>query len=146
MTNLRPTIVADLMSRKLVTLFETDALEIIEGGMQRYRFRHLPVVDAQGRLVGLVTQRDLLRVSASSLEPGATERTRELWALRRVADIMTREVTVVASDLLLVEAGRLMRDKKLGCLPVTDDAGLLLGLVTEADFVGLAIELLERWA
>ena len=146
MGSFRPKDVADIMSRKLVTLFEGDSLGIIEQGMSHYRFRHLPVIDQQGRLVGLVTQRDLLLATPSPLEERPDARKLDLWKRFRVADIMTRGVLAVAPDLPLRDAASIMRDKKLGCLPVTNAEGLLVGLVTEADFVKLAVELLDRWA
>lgn len=145
MSIFRPKTVSDIMTRSLVTLYEDDKLEIIESGLHRYRFRHLPVIDAKGRLLGLVTQRDLLRASPSSLEPDAQQRRHALWARFRVADIMTRDVLTATPDLPLHDAGCVMRDKKLGCLPVTALDGPLLGLVTEADFLNLAVTLLDRW-
>lgn len=139
----RPRVVADIMTRRVVTLIETQGLQPIAPGMQRYRFRHLPVIDEEGKLVGLVTQRDILRASASDLEDDAAGRTQSLHERFTVADVMTRDVVTVGPDTPLAQAGRLLWERKLGCLPVTEDDGVLVGIVTEADFVMLAVRLLE---
>lgn len=137
----KPTLVRDIMTREVITLYPEDNLDRIEAGMQRYRFRHLPVVD-DGKLVGLVTHRDLLRVAASELEPGAAHKTKTINATLFVQDMMQKNVVTAREDMPILDAGRLMWDQKLGCLPVTKDDGSLVGIVTEGDFVKLALELL----
>jgi CBS-domain-containing membrane protein len=137
-----PKLVRDIMTKKVVTLFEEDNLIGVEAGMQRYKFRHLPVVD-DGKLVGLLTHRDLLAVAASTLEPQAARKTEHLQQSVFVRDIMRRDLVTVREDLPLIEAGKLLWNNKLGCLPVTAEDGTLLGIVTEADFVQLAVRLLE---
>ncbi|MBI4951731.1 MAG: CBS domain-containing protein [Myxococcales bacterium] len=129
------------MTREVVTLHPADDLTGVEEGMRRLRFRHLPVVEGD-KLVGLVTQRDLLRIAASSLEPGAPEKTRALVARHLVRDVMQQELVTVREDTPLAEAGELLWDHKLGCLPVVRADGGLVGIVTEADFVRLALDLL----
>lgn len=141
MSEPRPELVRDIMTREVVTLYEEDNLEKVEEGMQKYRFRHLPVVD-DGRLVGLVTQRDILRASASPMEPGGAQRTRVLKQQLFVRDIMQSEVSTVRAETPLQEAGKIMLDAKLGCLPVVNGDGNLVGIVTEADFLKLALRLL----
>jgi CBS domain-containing protein len=138
-----PMKVGDIMTREVYTLFEEENLASIEEGMESYRFRHLPVID-DGKLVGLVTIRDILRASASSLEVGHEDKTRQLRERFFVRDIMTSDVETVKEDTLLVDAATTMRDKKLGCLPVVADGGQLVGIITESDFVRLSIRFLMR--
>ena len=138
----KPQLIRDIMTREVVTLYEEDNLIGVEEGMQHFRFRHLPVVD-DGRLVGLITQRDLLRVAASSLEHGAQQKTELLKESVFVRDVMWRDLVTVREDTPLSDAGLLMWNNKLGCLPVVDDDKKLVGIVTEADFVKLALRLLE---
>ena len=130
------------MTQKVVTLFEEDNLTGVEKGMAHFKFRHLPVVDG-GKLVGLVTHRDVLRVTASPLEHGAAARTEHLFASVFVRDVMQKDVVTVRPDTPLLDAGRIMLDGKLSCLPVVDDDKTLLGIVTEGDFLKLAIAQLE---
>lgn len=137
----RPRVAADIMSRDLVTLEETQDLRFLPNVMKLFRFRHMPVVD-DGRLVGLVTERDVLRVSASSLLPAAHEQTDFLARTFAVRDIMTRQVVSVHPDTPLSEVARLMRREKLGCLPVVEAENKLVGIVTEADFVMLSLRFL----
>jgi len=138
----KPKLVREIMTREVVTLYEEDNLTGVEEGMQRFKFRHLPVID-EGRIVGLITQRDLLRVAASSLEPGGAHKTQLLQQGVFARDVMKRDVITVAEDTTLAEAGELLWQQKLGCLPVVDADKKLVGIVTEADFVKLAVRLLK---
>lgn len=138
----KPKVVADIMTRELITLYEEENLELLLEGMERYGLRHLPVVDGK-KLVGLVTHRDLLRAAVSNLEPGAGQRDATTNNRLFVADIMTRDVETVRPDSSIAVAARLLREHRFGCLPVTEADGTLVGIVTEADFVDVAARLLE---
>ena len=138
----KPHLVRDIMTQKVVTLFEEDNLTGVEEGMTHFKFRHLPVVDGK-RLVGLVTHRDLLRVAASALDPGGAQKTKTMNARVFVRDVMQRDVVTVREDTPILDAGRIMWNNKMSCLPVVSDGGDLLGLVTEGDFVKLALVLLD---
>lgn len=138
----QPRVAADIMSRDLVTLQETQNLRFLPEVMKLFRFRHMPVVDGD-RLVGLVTERDVLRVSASSLLPTAREQTDFLARSFVVRDMMTREVTSVHPETPLAEVARLMRREKLGCMPVVEGENTLVGIITEADFVMLSVRYLN---
>jgi CBS domain-containing protein len=122
--------VADFMSRDLVTVRESDDLALAESLLRLGGIRHLPVVRDR-KLVGLVTQRDVLR---SGEADGPSERTLQ------VAQIMTRELTTTRPSTPLSHAARLMLERKCGCLPVCEDDGTLVGIVTEADFVRFAAD------
>ena len=125
--------VHDLMTKEPVTVDADEEIDLADQLMQLGRFRHVPVLD-EGRLVGLITQRDLLRArAADAVTPPRYVKAREL---------MTREVHAVAPDVLLLEAAQLLLERKYGCLPVVDD-GELVGILTEADFVRLAIRQLS---
>lgn len=121
----QPKIVADIMTRDLVTLNEEDNLGRLEYGMTQQRIRHLPVVDGR-RLVGLITHRDLLRAAAGKVGAEAF-----------VARVMTRDPTTVRPETSLGDAARILAESKFGCLPVVDRDGNLVGIVTEHDFVKL---------
>jgi CBS-domain-containing membrane protein len=122
--------VADFMTRDLVTVRESDDLALAESLLRLGGIRHLPVVRDR-KLVGLVTQRDVLR-SGEAGRPGA----RTL----QVAEIMTRELTTTRPATPLSQAARVMLERKYGCLPVCEDDGTLVGIVTEADFVRFAAD------
>lgn len=125
--------VADFMTKDLVTVRETDDLALAESLLKLGGIRHLPVV-RERRLVGLLTQRDLLRCGHAG-KPLA----REL----PISEVMTREPVSVRPDSGLAHAARLMLERKFGCLPVCDADGLLVGIVTEADFVRFAADVVR---
>jgi CBS domain-containing membrane protein len=139
----RPKVVGDIMTRRVLYLFEEQNLETIERGMKQFHFRHLPVVD-DGKLVGIVSERDYLRASVSSLDPDHDLKDDNLKRNLFVAEVMTRDVTSVRPSTSLTEAARLLSDHKFGCLPVTAEDGTLVGIVTDSDFVKLALELLQQ--
>jgi CBS domain-containing membrane protein len=116
--------VRDVMTREVLTVAPEEAADLGAQIMSLGRIRHLPVVEADGRLVGMLSQRDVLRVEAG----------------RTAGDVMTRDVRTVAPDTSLLEAAETMQRFKIGSLPVMED-GRLVGILTEADFVDLAI----RW-
>lgn len=133
--------VADIMSRDLVTLTEEDTLADARACMNRGRMRHLPVV-RDGKLVGLVTHRDLLAASLSVFAEVSAREERTLFATISVRELMHDAVTV-SPKMPVREAGRMMLEHKFGCLPVVDAEGVLVGIVTEADFLHLAVRMLE---
>lgn len=130
--------VAALMTGTPMTVSPDATLARAWDLMQAHRIRHLPVVDAQGRLVGLVTHRDLLAASQSTLTFRAeTDRVR-LLAGATVGDVMETHLSVTRPEEPAVAAGGRMGRHKIGCLPVLGPDGRLLGIVTQEDFL--------RWA
>ena len=125
--------VADFMTKDLVTVRETDDLALAESLLRLGGIRHLPVV-RDGKLVGLLTQRDLLRSGEAGTPAART---------LPVAQVMTREITTVRPATGLAHAARTLLERKFGCLPVCDDAGVLVGIVTEADFVRFAADVVH---
>jgi CBS domain-containing protein len=138
-------IVGDIMTRRVIVLTQEENLSKLEEGMARFGLRHLPVVE-KGKLVGLVSHRDLLRASVSNLDPVRDERNLCLLGNTFVREIMKREVKTAQADTPLAVAARTMVEGKFGCLPVVDDEGTLVGIVTESDFLKLTAELLEAEA
>jgi len=125
--------VADFMTKDLVTVRETDDLALAESLLKLGGIRHLPVV-RERKLVGILTQRDVFR-SGELGRPAA----REL----PVSEIMTREPTSVRPAMGLAQVARLMLERKFGCLPVCEEDGTLVGIVTEADFVRFAADVVR---
>ena len=106
----------------------------------RDRIRHLPVVDSEGRAVGIVSQRDLFRgVVASFLGYGEHAQRGVLRAIK-VTDVMASPPRTIGPDEDLTEAARRLEEYKVGCLLVVEDGdpeGELVGILTEGDFVRL---------
>jgi len=123
--------VRDVMSRKMVTISETDTLSTVEDIMTFGHVRHMPVVRA-GKLVGVVSERDLLRASLSNLTEFASEERRAFLHVVEIARVMSAPPIVIDVDASIEEAARVMAEHKIGCLPVMEHENLL-GLVTETD-------------
>lgn len=133
--------VADLMTTDVVTLTEDETLAHAQRCMARGRIRHLPVV-RDGRLSGLITHRDLLAASFSIFAEVEASEQRRVFDTVRVVEAMHRDVVTVSPDLAVSKAARILLENKYGCLPVVDDEHLLVGIVTEADFLRLTVQLL----
>jgi CBS domain-containing protein len=134
--------VGDIMTRHVIVLTEEENLSGLEEGMKGFGLRHLPVVD-DGKLVGLVSHRDLLRVSVSSLDNSGDQKNERLFESTFVGEIMTRHVRTARPNTPVVEAARDLVDGRFGCLPVVDEDGTVVGIITEADLLKMIVELLD---
>ena len=122
------------MTSEVTTLQRNEKLSLAEQLMNLDRIRHLPVVDDEGELVGIVSQRDLFHsglLRALGHGKHSAARVREMLPVK---EVMTTEVTTTTRDASLEDAARLMFERKIGCLPVVEN-GRLVGILTEGDFV-----------
>jgi CBS-domain-containing membrane protein len=135
--------VSDIMTREVVTLFEEDNLERVSNELSHFRFRHLPVID-DGKLVGILSQRDLLRATLSGVEGTPMARAREARFLEEtfVRDLMHTDVQTARPEETARVAAKRMLDEHIGALPVIDAEGMLVGIVTEHDIVRVASDIL----
>lgn len=135
-----PLRVRDLMTADVTTLRRNDKLVIADDVMRLGRIRHLPVLDDDElELVGIVSQRDLFRGALARALGYGQHAQQKLLDLLLVKDVMTSSVVTIGPDASIEEAARSMLERKIGCLPVLE-AGRLVGLLTESDFVRLAIQ------
>jgi CBS domain-containing protein len=125
--------VDQFMSTDLITVHADDPAEIVTNLMCWERVRHIPVEDREHRLVGLVSYRALLGLMSSGRSAQDTT----------VGEIMKVDLTTISPELPTLEAFRLMRRLRIGCLPVVQE-GRLVGLVTEEDFFNISSRLLEE--
>jgi CBS domain-containing membrane protein len=129
--------VRDVMSREVVTLEQNDKLAIGDDVMKQKRIRHMPVLNADGEVCGIITQRDLFR-GALIWALGFGTRAEEMMLNRVVVkEVMSKEVQTISPDTPLPDAAKLMIERKIGCLPVVE-GDKLIGILTEGDFVKLA--------
>ncbi len=120
-----------LMAGDVVTLDARGMLDIADDLMRLKRIRHLPVLE-DGRLVGLVTQRDLFLAGVSSVLSFRRQSEREWLGRIRVREVMTTDLVTVPPETDIEDAVALMIEHKIGCLPVVA-AGKLVGLLSETD-------------
>jgi acetoin utilization protein AcuB len=109
--------------------------------MRAEHIRRLPVVDKQGRLVGIVSERDLLHAAPSAATSLSIWEIHYLLSQITIERIMTRKVVTIREDTPLEEAARLMTDNKIGGLPVVRDDEVV-GIITETDLFRLFLEML----
>jgi CBS domain-containing protein len=125
--------VRELMSMKVATLGRDDALGIADGVMSMGRIRHLPVLDT-GKVVGVVSQRDLFRSALGTAMALGIRRPQELMRSLAVRDVMSEPAVTIGPDAPVQDAARAMAEKKIGCLPVVEE-GALVGILTESDIL-----------
>ncbi len=132
--NARP--VSDLMTREVVTIDANECLSLADDIMQLGRIRHMPVVDEDQNLIGILSQRDLFRGAlAVTLGFGRHAQNKMLDSLR-AKEIMKSDVLTIHPDASIEEAADIMLTKKIGCLVVIE-AQQIVGILTESDFVKL---------
>jgi len=123
-------LVRDCMTSKPITIFLTETLNGARELMAMKRIRHLPVIDATGKLIALVTDRDLRRAAPSPLFPDPNNDSK--MDQLTVEKIMVRAPCTIGPEQRLQDALRLMIDKKYGALPVLEK-GKLVGIITPID-------------
>jgi CBS domain-containing protein len=132
-----PKMAADLMTRQIITVRHDDPIGDLESLMGTFRFHHLPVVEEEMKLVGLICRTDLLHAKLGSTSEGALAPNVDA---NTTAECIMRKIVVVARpDSSLATACRVMLDNKLSCLPVAQEDGTLVGILTGADFMRLAL-------
>ena len=134
--------VKDIMQSEVATLHLDDNLDIADDIMTLGRVRHLPVVDADGRLVGLVTHRDLLKASVASVLNLGRAAEKDWLGSIPVRVVMATDLATIEPQTPISEAVDLMIRRKIGCIPVVD-GGKLVGLLTETDCLGYLKDLLH---
>lgn len=125
--------VSDLMRTAVLTVKERDTLTRADLEMRFAGIRHLPVVDDRYHLVGILSNRDVLRWLAK-------EKSDQL----RVGQVMTRRVRTAHPDTSAREAIEQLIEHKIGCLPVVGEDEQLVGMITETDFLLVAQRALGR--
>jgi len=131
-----PRTARDLMTRELLTIGPDDPLAPLDTHMQRFRFRHLPVVEGDV-LVGLISHSDLLHAFSSVLSKSAPEENAIIRSLP-ASRIMRRNLVTVRPTESLVNVAVLLWESRAGCVPVTEADGTLVGIITEGDFIRVA--------
>jgi acetoin utilization protein AcuB len=142
------------MTRELLTIDPAASLAHIAATMARHRIRRLPVVSPSiegPRLVGIVTHSDVLHAFPADINPFSANAADSVAMLERshgrarvyAADLMARDPLVTTPDAPIESAARVMRDRKIGALPVVNQHHSLVGLITESDIFRAMVEVFE---
>ncbi|MCP4954959.1 MAG: CBS domain-containing protein [Photobacterium aquimaris] len=133
--------VADMMTPKPHTLSRNDSLLDAKEMMQTLSIRHIPITDHNHHLLGLISQRDVLAAQDSNLKSVIANHSNSPLDVL-LEHCMNRDVFSVDSHAGLKEAALYMQKYQIGCLPVVDNQQLV-GIITNSDFVAIAVTLLE---
>lgn len=133
---------SEIMTEHPFTLGPSNSVKQAMDLMQQERIRHIPIVDEQHYLLGLVTLTDILATRESKLLLISPEREAEFTDSVQLDEIMTRQVASVDPHAGIKEAALYLQRHRYGCLPVLRGRKLI-GIVTESDFIAVAINLLE---
>lgn len=127
--------IEDVMTREVITAGMDDSLEHVRRLFTRYRFRHLPITGDAGELVGIISDRDML-ANVSPFAGTINERAADANSLRRKAhQIMTRRPQTTTPAEHAERAALVMLHQRISALPVVDQAGTLVGIVTMRDLL-----------
>lgn len=138
------TIVADIMSTKLKVLYDDQSLLDGHNLMRDSGIRHIPILARESNtLLGVVGQKAMLTRIISIVSTFGTNRLERRESQVPVTELMDEDNPTVNANTSLIEAGKHFIERKFGCLPVLDDNGQIIGIVSSSDYVKLSIELLE---
>ena len=135
--------IEEFMTPDPCTMLETDSINDAWQIMTEKHIRHIPITDSDNKVLGIVTQRDVL----AATDPGGIQQ--EVSASGEavlgvlLSEIMIRNVSIVHKKDSLRQAAVYLQEHKYGCLPVVSD-DRLVGIITDSDFIGIAINLLEQ--
>lgn len=125
-------LVRNWMTRDVLTITPETTLPEAHRIMTENRIRRLPVIE-EGRLIGIVTLGDVREAEPSAATSLSIWELNYLLSRLNIAEIMTREPLTIRADATVREAAQLMLSSKVSGLPVLDDAGAVIGIITESD-------------
>jgi len=133
-------LVKDRMSKHPLTIGPDESVSSAHRYMVEQKVRHLPVVDKNGKMIGLVTEEDLLKAEPSSATSLSIWEINSLLERVTVKQVMIRDVITCSEDMPIEDAAELLLEHKIGCLPVIRGEALT-GIITESDLFRTFMEL-----
>ena len=128
--------VGEIMTNDVITLEKSDPISKAVSTMTENNIRHIPIVDTEKQLLGIISQRDVLKAGADNSDKNTV-------GAITVSEIMTEKTLTTHPKESLRAAGLTLQKHKYGCLPVID-GNKLVGIITDTDFVSIAINLIEQ--
>ena len=135
----------DIMTKKVISIHENDRFSLVEEKLREFHIRHLPVINDGGKLVGIITQRDLYRTqSPRHLED-------DTWYYDQISldshilkYVMTKDPCTLNPEDPVAKAVLLMVERKYGCLPIVRKDRTLCGIITREDILKIAARILKE--
>ena len=131
------------MTRKVITVEPDDGIFKAQELMAKHKIRHLPVIESDGRLIGIVTDRDIrsaLPYAFFKQPPSQAEK--DSFAKLKIKDIMTRDPITISPTYTIQDALLMIQDSRVGALPVVDEEGILTGIISVRDLLRAFINVL----
>jgi CBS-domain-containing membrane protein len=136
--DLRKRPVSEIMRTDVVTVTEQERLDLTQDIMSLGRVRHLPVLDDEQHVIGIISHRDLLAAAMTKVLDFDPKSRRTFLRSIEVGEVMAVGVATVTPDTPLGDVARILAERKIGCVPVVGSRGELVGLVTETDLITAA--------
>lgn len=135
--------VEDIMQKDPIKVKVTDSIDEAAGLLADYNIRHLPVVDDNGDIQGVISDRDLLSAVLRLSPTKIREHVENTWNKNQVSTVMTKIPETIEPETTLAEAGMILFENKISCLPVVE-GNRLIGIITDSDFVKLVSQGLQK--
>jgi len=132
--------VRDWMTSPVITINEDATLPEACELIRQHKIRRLPVVNKEGKLVGIVTRGDLRGAQPSEATTLSIWELNYLLSKLKIAKIMSPDAITIPMDATLSEAAQVMIDSKISGLPVVDEKGDLVGMITESDIFRMVVK------
>ncbi|HRQ55848.1 MAG TPA: CBS and ACT domain-containing protein [Azoarcus taiwanensis] len=136
--------VENIMTHDVVTVAADAEFGQLTEIMRLKKVRHVPVVDSEQRILGIVSHRDVQRAQPSMITTLDIGEIKYLLSKVKAGDIMHKNVVTCSPKTLIEEAARMMRPNKIGCLPVVD-GGRLVGIITSVDLLDFFLDITGCW-
>ena len=135
------TTIREWMSSPVLTIRPDAGIGLAHSMMKDLKVRRLAVVNERDQLVGILTIGDVREASPSDATSLSIWELNYLWAQLTVAKIMSRDVIAIESNETMFEAAKLMLEHKISGLPVVDETGNLIGMITESDIFRMVVRM-----
>ena len=127
------TLVSEIMSKNVIALKRGDELERAEMLFNKFKIKHIPVVSSDV-VIGMVSYSDLLKISTAEVTADEHDVNMVVYNTFTIEQVMSKNVTTIKHDALVIDAARILAEKGFHALPVTRD-GILDGIVTTRDLL-----------
>jgi len=135
--------ISEVMTPDPYTLDRYQSMADARKLMREKKIRHIPIVDADDKLVGLVSHRNLVANAVPYQDFANEHELAEIESGILLEDIMTKNVVSITPDYEVSKAAEIVHRNKFGCLPVVDKDNRVIGIITDHDFVAITLHLLE---